>query len=176
MYSATPAVLRRERDAHDGQADEQRVPEMQTRHRSVLVAELVLRPDAALALGAVHGIHEAVGARLRADCAGDGGVGKEARGHTRPESEYDERDQVTRRHGPASRGVEFRAGAGDVVVSWAGVCGQVDAVLCGGVEEEPDEEEDGSGDVDEGVDAVCPVHEEGVLEEPALDVEFEEDV
>lgn len=30
--------------------------------------------------------------------------------------------------------------------------------------------------MDEGVDAVCPVENEGVLEEPCLDVEFEEDV
>lgn len=30
--------------------------------------------------------------------------------------------------------------------------------------------------MDEGVDAVCPVENEGVFEEPCLDVEFEEDV
>lgn len=169
-------MLRRERDAHDCESDEQRVSEVQTRHRSVLVTKLVLCPYAALALGAVHGVDEAVGARLRADCAGHGGVGEEARGHTWPEGEYNKRNQVTRSHGPAPRGVEFRAGGRNVVVLGAGVCGQVNAVLCRGVEEEPDEEEDCAGDVDEGVDAVCPVHEKGVLEEPALDVEFEEDV
>ena len=56
------------------------------------------------------------------------------------------------------------------------MAGQVDAVACCGVEVEPDEEENGPGDVDEGVDAVCPVHEEGVAKEPCLDGEFVEDV
>lgn len=54
--------------------------------------------------------------------------------------------------------------------------GEIDAVAGCGVVVEAYEEEDGAGDVDEGVDAVCPVENEGVLEEPGLDVEFEEDV
>jgi hypothetical protein len=43
-----------------------------------------------------------------------------------------------------------------------------------GVVKQPDEEEDCAWDVDEGVDAVGPVHEERVFEEPVLHVEFEE--
>lgn len=39
------------------------------------------------------------------------------------------------------------------------VGGKVDAVLRCGVEEEEDEEEDGAGDVDEGVNSVGPVEE-----------------
>lgn len=54
------------------------------------------------------------------------------------------------------------------------VGGEVDAVRGCGVEEEEDEEENGSRDVDEGVYAVGPVKEERVLQEPVLDWEFPE--
>ena len=40
--------------------------------------------------------------------------------------------------------------------------------------EEPDEEENCAGDVDKGVDPVCPVHEEGMFDEPVLDGGFDE--
>jgi len=52
------------------------------------------------------------------------------------------------------------------------VCRQIDAVLRRGVVEQPYEEQDSSGDVDEGVYAVCPVHEEGVAQEPCLDLQL----
>ena len=56
------------------------------------------------------------------------------------------------------------------------VRGERDAVLHGRVEEEEYQEEDGAGDVDEAVDSVGPVEQQRVLQEPALDVEFEENV
>ena len=71
MKSSCAAVLRRERDRHDGQADEERVPEMQRRHGGILVAEFVLGPDAGFAFCAVHRVNEAVAACFLADCAGD---------------------------------------------------------------------------------------------------------
>ena len=53
---------------------------------------------------------------------------------------------------------------------------EVDTVLHCGIEKEENEEQDRAGDVDEAVDSVCPVEEQGVLYEPPLNVEFVEDV
>ena len=53
---------------------------------------------------------------------------------------------------------------------------KVEAVAGRRVVEKEDEEEDGTRDVDEGVDAVGPVHERGMFEEPVLDGEFPEDM
>jgi hypothetical protein len=44
---------------------------------------------------------------------------------------------------------------------------------CGEVVED-DEEEDGSGDMDEGIDPVDPMEQSRMLEEPVLDGEFPE--
>lgn len=43
----------------------------------------------------------------------------------------------------------------------------------GGSVEEEDEEEDGAGNMDEGIGAVSPSHQEGVGEEPFLDIDFD---
>ena len=56
------------------------------------------------------------------------------------------------------------------------VRGKRDTILHCRVEEQEYEEEDRARDVDEAVDPVRPVEEQRVLQEPALDVEFEEDV
>lgn len=85
-------MLRCERDCHDGEADEEGVSEMQRRHGGVLIAELVLCPDAAFALGAVDGVDETVAARFFAHFTRDVGVGEEARRHARPEGEDDKSD------------------------------------------------------------------------------------
>lgn len=53
---------------------------------------------------------------------------------------------------------------------------QVDAITSCGVVEQPHEEEDSAGDVDERVDAVRPVHQEGMLEEPPLYIKLVEQV
>lgn len=175
--AAGAAVLRGERDRADGQADEQGVAKVQRGHGGVLVAEFVLRPHRRLAGGAVHRVDEAKGARFLADWAGDVGVGEQARWHAGPEGEDDEGEEVADGHGAAAGGIQ--TGSGGRARGFAkglGVQREVEVVAGGGVEEEPDEEEDGAGDVDEGVDAVGPVEEEGVLEEPVLDVEFVEEV
>ena len=52
----------------------------------------------------------------------------------------------------------------------------MDAVARGRVVVEAHQEQNGTGDMDEGIGAVGPVEEEGVLEKPSLDIEFEEDV
>lgn len=51
-----------------------------------------------------------------------------------------------------------------------------DAVLHCRVEEQEDEEEDGAWNVNEAVDSVRPVEEQRMMQEPALNVKFEEDV
>lgn len=51
---------------------------------------------------------------------------------------------------------------------------EVNTVLHCCVEEEENEEQDRAGDVDEAVDSVCPVEEQGVLYKPPLNVKFVE--
>lgn len=59
-----PLMVRGQGDRGHGEADEQAVSEVQGWHGGVLVAEFVLGPDGALALCAMHGVDEAVAARL----------------------------------------------------------------------------------------------------------------
>ena len=166
-----------EGDSRDGETDKEGVAEVERGHGSVLVAEFVLRPDAGFALGAVHRIYEAEGARFLSDGTGDVGVGEEPRGHAGPEGEDDEGEEVADGHGAAAGFVETGA-CGRAVGFPAGFVGEreVETVAGCGVVEEGDEEEDGAWDVDEGVGAVCPVEEGGVFEEPVLEGEFVEEV
>jgi len=148
---------------------------VQARHRGVLVAEAVLGPDGALARAAVHGVDEAVAAGHGARGPRDVGGGQEAGWHAGPQREDGEGEEVAGGHCAAAGGVEGGIGAGGagagtgaagggggggggkglregegavrVGAGWGG----------GGVVVEPDEEEDGPRNVDEGVDAVGPV-------------------
>lgn len=150
---------------------------MQRGHRGVLIAEFVLRPYAAFAFGAVDSVYKAVRSRLFADCARHIGVRQQARWHTWPQREHDEGDQVACSHRSTSRGVEFRASRGSICFLFGLVVHRkINAVACCGVVEEPDEEEDSARDVYEGINAVRPVHQERMLQEPVLYVKFEEDV
>jgi len=150
---------------------------VQRGHGGVLVAEFVLRPDAAFAFGAVYCVYEAVATRLVAHVAGHIRVGQEPGWHARPEREHDESKEVTHSHCASAGGVEYGSSWRSIGFSdWFVGQWEVDAVACRGVVEEEDEEEDGSWDVDEGVDAVRPVHEEGMFEEPVLYGELPEDV
>lgn len=154
-------MLRREGDGHDGQADEEGVPEVQRRHGGVLVAKFVLGPHAAFAGGAVHRVDEAEGAGFLADGAGNVWVREQARRHAGPESEDDEGDEVADGHCAAAGFVEARASGTAVgVAEGLVVQREVQAAIRGGVVEEPDQEEDGAGDVNEGIDAIRPVEYE----------------
>ena len=82
---AAPARARaRGRVREQRPADDERVPEVEARHRGVLVAELVGRPHGG-DRAAVDGVDEAVA------------LWEEARGHARPEGEYDESEEVGER-------------------------------------------------------------------------------
>ena len=107
-------MLRRKRDGHDRQANEEGVTKVQGRHGSVLVAEFILRPDAAFALGAVYGVDEAVAAGFVADGAGHVGVREETGRHAGPEGEDDEGDEVAHGHCASACGVEGCAGGAAV--------------------------------------------------------------
>lgn len=91
-------MLGREGNRHDGETDEERVAKVQRGHCGILVAEFILGPDAAFALGAVHRVDEAEAAGFFANVAGDVGVGEEARGHAGPEGEDAEGEEVARGH------------------------------------------------------------------------------
>lgn len=99
-------MLRRKRNRHNRKADKQRVSKMQRGHRSILVAEFVLRPDAAFAFGAVHRVYEAEAAGFFTNVTGDVWVGEEARGHAGPEGKDAEGEEVARGHCAAAGCIE----------------------------------------------------------------------
>lgn len=131
---------------------------MQGRHGGVLVAEFVLRPDAAFALSAVDGIDEAEAACFFANGSGDVGIGEETRGHAGPKGEDDKCDQVAHGHGTPTGFVQLRSGGGTVrFACWLVMEGKIEAVPCRGVVEEPNQEENSPRNVYKRVGAVRPV-------------------
>lgn len=101
-----------------------------------------------------------------------GRVAQQPRGHARPESEDNEGEQVAHGHGAAAGLVQGGAGSDVVGVDAAG---HGTALAGGGEVVQGDEEEDGAGNVDEGVDAVDPAEHGGTLEEPLLEGQLPED-
>lgn len=174
---ARAAVLLCKRDGANCQADEEGVTEVKRGHGGVLVAKLVLRPDATFAFGTMDCVDEAEAARFFADRAGNIGVGEEARRHTWPEGKDDESNEVADGHGTAASGVQTWACRRPICFTQRLIRKrEIEAITGCGVVEQPDEEQDCAWDVDERVDAVRPVHEEGMLQEPMLNVELKEDV
>jgi hypothetical protein len=170
-------MLLRERNGAHGETNQKRVAKVQRRHSSILITELVLRPDTACAFLAMYRVHEAIATRLGADGAGNIRIGQKPRRHARPEREDDEGEKVADGHCTATGGVELGSGRGAISFAYGFVGeGEVKAVACRGVVEEEYEEEYRSGYVDERVDAVGPIHEEGMLEEPVLYGKLPEDV
>ena len=109
---------------------------MQRRHGGILVAEFVLRPNTALALGTVHSIDEAEAARFFADISWDIGIGEETRWHTWPECKDDEGNQVAHGHGTPASFVKSRSGKRAIWVTRGLVReGKVDTAACCGVVE-----------------------------------------
>lgn len=149
-------------------SEESNVGGLQTRFGgpklTILVAKLVRRPDAALAGRAMHGIHKPKALSLTGIGAVVVGIAQETGRHAGPEGEDDESQQIAGGHGAAAGLVQGGAGRVPANVLVAAELGGDGAALAGGGDEvEDDEEEDGARDVDEGVDAVDPVHHGGHL-------------
>lgn len=140
---------------------------------TILVAKLVGGPDTALARLAVDSVDKAVALRLGRILPVVLGVAQKTRGHARPEGEDNEGKQVAHGHGTTASLIQSRA-SGNVV--GVGAAGHHTALAARGEVVEGNQEEDGSGDVDERVDAVDPVEQGRVVEEPLLDRELPEDV
>lgn len=152
---------------------------------TVLVAELVLRPHTALAAGAVNRVDKPVRPAEIGVGAGRLQVAQQPRRHAGPGREHDEGEQVAHGHGPSAGLVQGRAGRRPgplvfVVVLVVAVTSRLPldlgAVAHDGVVVQPAEEEDGSRDVDERVDAVDPVHHGLVPHEGLLDLGLPEDL
>ena len=174
---AGSAVLRSQGNRHYGEADEERVPEMQRRHGGILVTELVLRPYTAFALGAVNSVDETVATRFFAYGTGNFGVGQKTRRHAWPQGENDECNQIACSHRSAPGSIQhWTCWATICLAHWLVVEWKIDSVARCGIVEEPYQEQDCTWDMDEGVCTVCPVEEEGVFQEPRLNVEFKENV
>ena len=151
---------------------------MKRRHRGVLITKLVLRPDAAFAFSAVDCVNEPKTARFIANRTRDIRIGKEAWRHARPECEDNKSNQIANCHCASSCSVQFWTSRGDsgLSVSVPVVHREVHSVPCGGIPEKPNQVENCSRNVDKRINPVGPMHEERVLEKPALNVQFEEDV
>jgi hypothetical protein len=101
------------------------------------------------------------------------GVAQQARGHAGPKREDEKGNEVASGHGASSSLVQGRSSGNVVRLNAA----RQDTALAGrGEVKEHDEEEDGAGDMDEGVDAVNPVEDVGMGEEPLLDRKLPKDV
>lgn len=137
---------------------------------TILIAEAVLRPDAAFAAFPVHRIHESEAARFVAYGTADGFIAQKTRWHARPEREDNKRNQVAHRHRPPPSLEQLRARWTTLNRSHSLSGLALIHTVAGGREKvEPNEEQDRSGDVDERVDAIDPCHEDGILQEEALD-------
>lgn len=101
-------------------------------------------------------------------------VTEEARRHARPEGEDDKGEQVAHGHGAPPSFIQGRASGQRVGAktarSW------MSAVARRGEVEEDDEEEDGAGDVDKGVETVGPAQERRALQKPGLQRQLPEEV
>lgn len=104
------------------------------------------------------------------------GIAQQAWGHAGPQGEHHKGQQITYSHGPSPRLVEqgSRGGSARGSARLAGL-GFIDAVASGGIIVEPDEEGDGSGDMNEGIDPVNPHHDRGMAQKKALNVQLPED-
>lgn len=102
-------------------------------------------------------------------------VAQQARRHARPQREDDEGEQVAQRHGPPARLVQPGARVAEEARVGAVGADERAPLARGGEVVQDHEEEDGAGDVDERVDAVGPLHQRRVLEEPLLDGDLEEE-
>lgn len=156
------------------------ISELRSKH-TVLVAELVGSPDTAITILSVHGIHKSIGLGLLGVLAVVGGVAEESGRHAGPESKYDEGQKVAHGHGTSPALVHIRAEVVDEVAPVADkgasamVLVDAGAGASGGGVEENDKEENGAGNVDEGVGSVRPLEDGRVSKEPALDNGLDKD-
>ena len=100
-------------------------------------------------------------------------IAQQSRRHARPESKDYEGDQVADGHSSSSGFIQSRTSA-DVVS--ANTAGQDTALAGSGDIVEHYQEEDSSGDMNEGVETVDPVQDRRMREEPFLDGQLPEDM
>lgn len=140
---------------------------------TILVAELVGCPHTAFAGLAMNCVDKTIALGLGSVVAVVLGVTQKTRRHAWPESKDDKSDQVAHGHGSSACLVQSRTG-GNVV--GPDTAGHHTTLASGGEVVQEDEEENGSRDVDERVDAVDPVDESGTFEEPFLNGQLPEDM
>lgn len=138
-----------------------------------MVTESIRSPDTTLASPAMNRIDKPKTLGLLSIRPIVVRITQQPRRHARPQREHEKRNQIARRHRPSPGLIESRSSTN--IISANAAC-QDTALAGGGDIVDHDEEEDGAGDVDKGVDAVDPVEDRRVGEEPFLDRELPEDV
>lgn len=140
-----------------------------------MVAEFVGSPDTAITVLSVHGIDKSVRLGLLRVLAVVGGVAEESGRHAGPEGKHDKGQKVAHGHGTSPALVHIRAEVVDEVAPVADKSTSTVVLVdagpraSGGDVEEDDEEENGAGNVDEGVGSVRPLEDCRVSKEPALE-------
>lgn len=102
-------------------------------------------------------------------------IAQQARWHARPECKNDKGDQIAKSHGPSARFIKHRPGASSNAIIAAIHPGHGAPPAGGGEIVEEHKEKNGSGNMNEGVDAVSPSHQGRILEEPLLNWALNED-
>lgn len=145
---------------------------------TILVAELVRGPNAALAIRTVNSVDESVALGLLRARALVVRVAQQSRRHARPTREDDEGEEVAHGHRASSLLIQGRVERGPAVrcrlARQCALC--VTPRPCRREVVEDDEEENTPWNVDERVRPVGPVHQRCVLQEPLLDGSLDEDV
>jgi hypothetical protein len=149
---------------------------------TILVAEPIRRPHTAIAIHSMDGINKAKALGLSGVLARVVVCAQKTRRHARPKCKDDEGEKVAHRHRPPPALVNVRAKGADhrpPVLQRRGpamrLFKEVSLWPCRCCVEQNYEEQDGAGDVDEGVGPIGPPHQDGMGEEPLLNIGLDED-
>jgi hypothetical protein len=132
---------------------------------TILIAELVGCPDAALAISAVHRVYESKALGHLCVFSFVPWVAQQPWRHAWPQREDDKRQQVAHSHCSSSSLVQGRSRSHLVRLNSSGHHATLSSrrqVV------EGNKEEDGARDVDKGIHSVDPVHQRWLLKEPLL--------
>lgn len=141
---------------------------------TILIAEAVGGPHTAVTIGAVDSVNKAIAFRLLGKLASVVWVAEQSRWHARPESKYDEGQQVAEGHGPPPLLIGIRSKSGGQLSPVS--TNRATSVLllnllsgtgCRDIVED-DQVKDRAGNVDERVCLVRPSHKLGSLKKPIL--------
>lgn len=154
------------------QANKERVAKVQRGHGSILIAESVRCPNAALPRVAVNTINESEALRLRSVGSVIVRITQQPRRHARPQSKDDKCNEVAHGHCSTSSFIQSRS-SGYYIAS--GSTARSSTLLRGSEVKQGYQEEDCSRNMNKGVDSVYPMQQNRALQKPLLKGHFPED-